>query len=134
MGSRLRVASGRQTMKHRVDRELLRLITEITNEINWQLGECKLTRADLAERVGVSPGRISQVLSGDENLTLRTLASLATALDARFEVQLRPCEPDADHDADYADTMQAAAYADADSDGADAAVTDRRGSLGTSQP
>jgi transcriptional regulator with XRE-family HTH domain len=40
--------------------------------------------------MGVSPGRVSQVLSGGENLTLRTLASLATALDARFELDLRP--------------------------------------------
>ena len=30
------------------------------------------------------------MLSGGENLTLRTLASIATALDARFETDLRP--------------------------------------------
>ena len=47
-------------------------------------------------RMGVSPGRVSQVLSGGENLTLRTLVSLATALDGRFEVQFRPYKPSGD--------------------------------------
>ena len=32
------------------------------------------------------------MLSGGENLTLRTLASIATALNARFEMDLRPRE------------------------------------------
>ena len=46
-------------------------------------------RADLAGRMGVSPGRISQILSGSENLTLRTLAALAVALDGQFELELK---------------------------------------------
>jgi len=50
--------------------------------------ECGLSRAELASRMGVSPGRISQILGGGENLTLRTLAALATALDARFDFEL----------------------------------------------
>ena len=33
-----------------------------------------MTRADLAREMGVTPGRVSQILSGDENVTLRTLA------------------------------------------------------------
>jgi transcriptional regulator with XRE-family HTH domain len=73
-----------------VDEELSLLVTQLMNEINWHMRERGLTRADLASRMGVSPGRISQVLSGGENLTLRTLACLATALDARFEMDLRP--------------------------------------------
>ena len=67
-----------------------------TNEINWRMREDDVTRADLAGRMGVSPGRVSQVLSGGENLTLRTLVSLATALDGRFEVQFRPYKPSDD--------------------------------------
>jgi hypothetical protein len=31
---------------------------------------------------------VSQILGGGENLTLRTLAALSTALDARFDIQL----------------------------------------------
>jgi hypothetical protein len=33
---------------------------------------------------------VSQILSGGENLTLRTLAALSTALDARFSIELLP--------------------------------------------
>jgi len=33
---------------------------------------------------------VSQILGGGENLTLRTLAALSTALDARFSVDLNP--------------------------------------------
>jgi transcriptional regulator with XRE-family HTH domain len=79
-------------MENRIDAELSRLITQVTNETDWHMREQGLTRADLAGRMGVSPGRVSQVLSGGENLTLRTLATLAAALDAGFELQLKPRE------------------------------------------
>ncbi len=93
MGLRLGAASGQGALEARVDEELSQLVTQLTNEINWYMRERGLTRADLASLMGVSPGRVSQVLSGAENLTLRTLASLTTALDARFELDLRPREP-----------------------------------------
>ena len=67
---------------------MLALITQLTNEINWYMRERGLTRADLAARMGVSPGRVSQILGGGENLTLRTLAALSTALEARFDLEL----------------------------------------------
>lgn len=95
MGLRLGGTSGQGAFEARVETELSQLVTQLTNEINWYLHERGLTRADLASRMGVSPGRVSQVLSGGENLTLRTLASLATALDAQFGIDLRPCEPTA---------------------------------------
>jgi transcriptional regulator with XRE-family HTH domain len=84
------------------------MITKLTNEIVVLMREYGITRADLAGRMGVSPGRISQVLSGGENLTVRTLASLATALDAEFDVQLNSLKPresvaDADFDFDMPD-------------------------------
>jgi transcriptional regulator with XRE-family HTH domain len=71
-----------------IDDEMLALLTQLTNEINWYMRERGLTRADLAARMGVSPGRVSQILGGGENLTLRTLAALSTALGARFDLEL----------------------------------------------
>lgn len=61
-----------------------------------QIGECivdrldklRLTRRELAARMGVSPARVTQILRGGENLTLRSLVALATALDARIEFQM----------------------------------------------
>src|SRR6267154_931959 len=96
MSLRLGVSSGQKAIEQRIDEELSRLTRQVTNETDWYMRERKLTRADLASRMGVSPGRVSQVLSGGENLTLRTLASLAAALDAQFEMDLRPREPMAD--------------------------------------
>jgi transcriptional regulator with XRE-family HTH domain len=89
-------ASDRQGMEHRVNEELSGLITQVTNEIDWLMRENQISRADLAARMGVSPGRVSQVLSGGENLTLRTLAALGAALDAQFELELRPAAAVAD--------------------------------------
>jgi transcriptional regulator with XRE-family HTH domain len=92
----MNVRLGKSSVKHEIadatDEQLAGLITQVTNEINWYMSQRKLTRADLASRMGVSPGRISQVLSGGENLTLRTLASLAVALDGQFELELKPCK------------------------------------------
>jgi plasmid maintenance system antidote protein VapI len=72
----------------KVDDEMHTLVTQLTNAITFHMRECGISRADLAARLGVSPGRVSQILGGGENLTLRTLAALATALDARFDFEL----------------------------------------------
>jgi transcriptional regulator with XRE-family HTH domain len=72
------------------------LVTQLTNEITFHMRESGVSRAELAARMGVSPGRVSQILGGGENLTLRTLAALATALDARFDFELSSLKtPDA---------------------------------------
>ncbi len=55
----------------RVEEELTRLTMQVTDEITWKMRILGLSRADLASRMGVSPGRVSQVLSGGENITLR---------------------------------------------------------------
>ncbi len=89
MGLRLGASPEHRTAQTQIDEELLALVTRLTNEINWYVRERGLTRADLAGRMGVSPGRVSQILGGGENLTLRTLAALSTALDARFGIELR---------------------------------------------
>jgi antitoxin component HigA of HigAB toxin-antitoxin module len=96
MGLSLRGSSARQDIEAQVEEELSRLVTQLTNEITVHLREHGLTRAELASRMGVSPGRISQVLSGGENLTLRTLAALSTALDAQFDMQLSSRKPVSD--------------------------------------
>jgi transcriptional regulator with XRE-family HTH domain len=88
MGFKSGVSADQRTAETQIDEELLALVTQLTNEINWCLRERGLTRADLAARMGVSPGRVSQILGGGENLTLRTLAALSTALDARFDIEL----------------------------------------------
>jgi transcriptional regulator with XRE-family HTH domain len=88
MGFGLGVSPDKRAAETQIDEEMLALVTRLTNEVNWYMRERGLTRADLAARMGVSPGRVSQILGGGENLTLRTLAALSTALDARFGIEL----------------------------------------------
>ena len=90
MGFGTRASLDQRATETQIDDEMLALITQLTNEINWYMRERGLTRADLAARMGVSPGRVSQILGGGENLTLRTLAALSTALEARFDLELSP--------------------------------------------
>ena len=54
------------------------------------------TRSELARAMGVSPGRVSQIMSGDANLTVRTLAAAAEALGAGVEIRFyaHPQTPD----------------------------------------
>ena len=87
---RIRTAASldREAAQDHLEHELIDFITQVTNEVSWYMRERGLTRADLAERMGVSPGRVSQILGGGENLTARTLIALSTALDARFDVEL----------------------------------------------
>jgi plasmid maintenance system antidote protein VapI len=88
MGFGLGVSPEQRATEAQIDEEMLALVTQLTNDVNWHMRERGLTRADLAARMGVSPGRVSQILGGGENLTLRTLAALSTALDARFDIEL----------------------------------------------
>lgn len=49
-----------------------------------------VTRKQLAKRLGESKSHVTQLLSGERNLTLRTLADLAFALDRRVVISLAP--------------------------------------------
>lgn len=64
----------------------------VVDEVSWFMSEHKITRADLAQGMGVSPGRVSQILSGDENLTLRTLSGVLAAAGAAPELILHPVD------------------------------------------
>jgi ribosome-binding protein aMBF1 (putative translation factor) len=89
LGLRRRARPGRADYEDLLEKELARLTTQVTDEITWHIRTLGLSRVDLATRMGVSPGWVNRVLSGGENITLRTLAGLAAAVEARFELQLR---------------------------------------------
>ena len=60
------------------------LVGEATDTLAGLIESLGISQRELAERLGVSPGRVSQILSGSENLTLRSLAALGWALGFRF--------------------------------------------------
>ena len=67
-----------------------RLILEATEAVIALLDEQGISRQELARRLGKSKGFVSQLLSGERNMTLRTLANLGHALDRRFGVVAQP--------------------------------------------
>lgn len=60
------------------------LILETTETIVELLEQQHVTRQELATRLGKSKGFVSQLLSGERNMTLRTLADLGYVLGQRF--------------------------------------------------
>jgi transcriptional regulator with XRE-family HTH domain len=48
-----------------------------------------VSRSELANRLGKSKGHVTQLLGGNTNMTLRTLADVAYALDSSISVQAR---------------------------------------------
>jgi transcriptional regulator with XRE-family HTH domain len=64
------------------------LILEVTEKICELLEKEKISRKELADRLGKSKGFISQLLNGGRNLTLRTVADILHVLG--YKVALTP--------------------------------------------
>ena len=50
----------------------------------------EITQKKMAERLGKNPSFVSRCLSGQQNMTARTIHDLARAMDCRLEVKFRP--------------------------------------------
>lgn len=72
--------------KHRVF-EQESLAIEATELISTLLKERKVSKVDLAKRIGKSKAYVTQLLSGSRNMTLHTFADLAFALGCKVELQ-----------------------------------------------
>jgi len=71
------------------------LIFDVTELMCATLEEQSVTRAELAKRMEKSKGRISQILNGETNLTLQTIADVFTALGKTLTVRATDiCEPE----------------------------------------
>lgn len=66
------------------------LILEATEMISGLIEEGGENRKGLAEKLGRTKGFVTQILSGDRNMTLRTLADFAFALDHRVKMKPVP--------------------------------------------
>jgi transcriptional regulator with XRE-family HTH domain len=79
-----------QAMSREFERALLTgQAADLLVELRSTLG---LSQRALAQRVKVSESRVSQVLAGGENLTLKSLAELGWAMGIRFELIPTPIE------------------------------------------
>ena len=69
--------------------EFDRLALDVGERIVERMEKLGMSRTDLAAAVGVSKARISQILSGHDNLTLKSLVAVAAGLESRIELRLR---------------------------------------------
>ena len=67
-----------------------RAVLRATEEIFLAMEREKISRAELARRLGTSPAYVTKVLRGKANFTLATLARIAHALEGEFKFQLSP--------------------------------------------
>jgi transcriptional regulator with XRE-family HTH domain len=70
-----------------------RLRHQFAADMLESLSACGISQREFAEKAGVSPGYVSRVLAGNENLSIRTLVKLARALDLEPGVHARPGGP-----------------------------------------
>lgn len=88
MRNRTKEAMSNVAVRRAFEEELI--LDEATDTVSALLDSLGLTQRALADRLSVTPGRVSQILSGDENLTLKTLGALGWALGVRFEFMPSP--------------------------------------------
>lgn len=63
-----------------------RLLFNTTEDILLAMEDARMARADVAKKLGKSTAYVSQLLCGTRNMTLKTLADIAYALDAEARV------------------------------------------------
>ena len=70
------------------------LIAETTEALWEALERAKLSKTELADRMGCTKGHVSQVLSGARNMTLRTLSDIcfATGVQPKIVIESRDRE------------------------------------------
>jgi hypothetical protein len=66
------------------------LLLEATETICQRMEALQVSRAELARRLGKSRAAVTQMLEGNANLTIRTLAEVMFALDGELSFGVRP--------------------------------------------
>jgi len=59
-------------------------ILDFTSQLNHLMQQQKISKVELAKRLGTSPAYITKVFRGDANFTLRSMVKLARALGGSF--------------------------------------------------
>lgn len=71
-----------------------RLSADVIEQVERCMATIGMSKTELAEALGVSPGYVSHLLVGRKtNLTVETMAKLATALGADIEITLSNAAP-----------------------------------------
>lgn len=65
------------------------LITKAAGSLGQAMDAQGITHAELAERLSVSRPRVTRILGGGQNLTLKSIAEAAFQLGLRWEIELK---------------------------------------------
>ena len=68
------------------------LLFAVSEMISEKMKKHGVSRAELARRLNKKPSQITAILRGTQNVTLRTLAAIAYALDLKVEMKMIPNE------------------------------------------
>jgi transcriptional regulator with XRE-family HTH domain len=71
------------------------IILRVSEKIAGLMQDRRMTRGQLAEKLGCSPAYVTKLLRGSENLTLRKLGEVSIALDADLAIDMVPSIGDA---------------------------------------
>lgn len=71
-------------------------ILDFTEELCRVMKEKKISRVELARRLGTSPAYITKVLRGNANFTLASMVKLSRALGSELHLRLKPLAVDAE--------------------------------------
>jgi transcriptional regulator with XRE-family HTH domain len=78
------------TPEARREYEQERLVLWTTERISELMEQAGVSRAELARLLGTSRPNVTGLLSGERNMTLRTLADLCSVLGHRADIRLEP--------------------------------------------
>jgi transcriptional regulator with XRE-family HTH domain len=67
-----------------------RAIRKVSDYLDFIIDEKGVTRSQLAERLGRTRGWVTQVLDGDQNKTIRTVADILAVLGEEIEIGSKP--------------------------------------------
>ena len=76
--------------QYTVDYQTELSIVGLNEKIVSKMGELKINRAELAKRLGVSKAFVTKLLNGSPNMTIKTMISIALALDCQLYVDIYP--------------------------------------------
>ena len=63
-------------------------ILDFTEKLELKMKELKVTRAELARRLGVSKPFVTKLFNGNPNMTIKTMVSILHALDCRLYLDM----------------------------------------------
>lgn len=69
--------------------ETQRLLLHLTEAFAARMQQRQMRRANLAREMNVDRAMVTRILNGDQNVTIKTLVTMACALDARLHFDLQ---------------------------------------------